>query len=650
MAKFKFGNVVERTTTSTLTSDLVLTISDAQIQFLTPDASGRTVTLPDEPLANGIAFIIANNSTLYSIIVKDDGGNTIDTVAVETFGTFVSDGTTFLAQAGAASGGGGSIEIQDEGALVDATVTKLNFVGEDVIAAADSGDNDLVNVYIPAPSVVSHFDSSDGVGDCTVGDISTTSRRISSPTSEGSPFNIGDWSGNTLHNAIKVSEATVSYTTTNACSFLNNLNTTIEVNIYDADGVVKLATHTTASIVGNTDVTVDNIRIQVTSWAADAYKYKGIVTVSFNIGTVLTSNGLTSGRFSTEIIHHDSTDGDFTYTQGDIFYDSESQTQTIGNATISENVPVIVRKSGVYAYDTGTTFTVNIDDLDYLNADTYPTNFITLTGSEYGLPSYSIDGSDADLSGWTDAYNNINTSFNKDDWTINQSNFYVRSSTRNITAQVIDWSTGASDVSPNASLIIDTYNDNSTRVYEDFRGETERLEDDLSTPWDSTLSLASADDSQGLQVGEGTYLYYPYLNNSGYEPSSGSQFDYSSLTGDRYYYRGMWHTNTAHSNGTFNMTGVTETNLTNDDIIIEISLDGSSWYNCNEDYLGGALSNGNGCRVNSGSTQMPNLDFTLGTGGNTAVGTGPGWGIWIKITMPDTSTVKMNLIQISNWT
>ena len=112
----------------------------------------------------------------------------------------------------------------------------------------------------------------------------------------------------------------------------------------------------------------------------------------------------------------------------------------------------------------------------------------------------------------------------------------------------------------------------------------------------------------------------------------------------------MWHTSTAHSNGQFSISGVTEQNLTDDDVIIEISLNGTAWFNCNEDYLGGGLSDGNGCRANSGSTTMPDLDFTLGTGGTTTSGTGPGWGIWLRITMPDSSSVEMESIQITDWT
>jgi len=535
----------------------------------------------------------------------------------------------------------GAITVQDEGVEICAVVTTINFQGATVQAKDCIAG--LVNVYIPPPSYVSHFDTSDGTNDCTVADASTTSRRVAGPTSEGTPYNIGGWTEGSTNDTVRTTESSFSYTTTNACSFLENTTTTIEVNVYDADGVATLATHTTAAIIGNTDVTVDNIRVQVTSWATNADQYQGIVTVTFDIDTIL---GDISGRFGVEIIHHNAGDGDFTYTQTPLFYDNESNAQTIGNVTIAENTPVIMRKSGVYYYDEGSTFTVAIDDLDYLNSESFPTTLVVITGTEYGLTTLNL--ASGALTGWTTKYDVIDVTYSNSAWTITGADYFIMTTTANVTGQVQDWTAGASDSSPDAAIIIDTYNDNSSRVLEDFQGETERLEDDLATSWDSTASLASADDGQGLQLGEGTVLRYPDVNYGTYEPSSGSQPDYSSLSGDRYYYRGMWHTGTSHSNGSFTLAGVTEQNLTDDDIIIEISLDGTDWYNCNELYTGGALSNGDGCRV-SGNT-MPTLDFTFGTGKNTSVSTGPGWGVWLKITMPSTSTVEMGSIQINNWT
>jgi hypothetical protein len=538
-----------------------------------------------------------------------------------------------------------TITVQDEGIDICTNVTTINFKGA-TVQAKDCVDG-VVNVYVPPPAYVAHFNTDDGDvgGSAVVGNKSTTSRYVAGPTSEGTPYNIGDWSDGTIHNTVRSSLAAHTYTTTNACSFKNDSTTTIEVNVYDADGVAKLATKTTTAITGAYDNTSDNIRVQVTSWATNEDQYQGIVTVTFNIDTIL---GNISGRYGVEIIHHNSTDGNFTYTQTSLFYDNESNTQTIGNVTIAENTPVIMRKSGVYYYDTGSTFTVNIDDLDWLNSESYPTTLVVMTGTEYGLPGINVGS--GSLTSWTSKYNIMNVTYNNTAWAVNQSNYFTRTTTGNVTGRVQDWSAGASDSSPNAAVIIDTYNDNSTRVYEDFRGEDERLKADLATSWDSTQDITSYDSGTGLQQGEGTKLFYPKsLDYGTYEPNSVFQPDYTGETGDKFYYRGMWHTSTEHSNGNFSISGVTEQNITDDDIIIEISLDGSAWYNCNESYTFGALVNGDGCRVNPG-TQMPNLNFTLGEGGSTGSGTGPGWGIWLRLTMPDTSTVEMGIIQITNWT
>ena len=502
-------------------------------------------------------------------------------------------------------------------------------------------DSDVV----PDPTFVSHFNTTDGTNTCTVSDVSTTSRLVSNPTTEGNPFKIGGWTAGTAHDCLHTNAQ--AYTTNNQCSF-ENTSSTIEVNIYDADGTTPLNTHTTAAITGNTDVTVDDIRIRVTSWAADSGKYKGIVTINFNIDTVISDGG----RYSFEAIHHNG-GTDYSKTDTDIFSDTENLTAAITSTSIGENVAVLVRKSGTYAYDTGSTFSTSITDIDDLNSRSYPTTQVNISGTEYGLPALNLQG--GDLTGWTNAHDDDNDSYLKLDWTINTSNYFLRTTTANISARTVDWANGSWVDSTNGSVMIDTYNDTSTRIFEDFTGESSRLEDDFTTSWDSTQDLTSYDGNDNLQVGEGSFLFYPVTDYGAYDPVAGSQPDYSAYSGDALYYREMYHTSTAHSNGIFEYSGVTEADITADDIIVEISLDGTDWYNCNESYLGGALADGDGCRIDSGIYNMTandQLRFTLGAGGATAVGTGgpSGWGILIRITMPDTSTIQMGQIEITDWT
>jgi len=535
--------------------------------------------------------------------------------------------------------GSGNVASEEDSTPVQSTVSTIDVRGE--LACFLEGGKTVIQY--PPPTFASHYNTNDGSSSAVVPDVSVTTRNVSNPTTEGNPFKIGDWTAGTAQDCHRVNAQ--SYATPNDCLFEDD-TTTFEVNIYDADGSTVLNTHTTAAITGNIDLTVDDIRIQVTGWTSvSGGKYEATVTVSFNIDTLL-PNG---GRYSVEIIHHNS-GTDYTKTQDDIFSDTENLTAALTGVTFTENTPVIVRKSGVYMYDTGSTFNVAVADIDNLNSRSYPTTQVQVQDDNMGLPDLSLSGSD--LTSWTNAHDNTNASYTKSDWAINQADYFYQGAAGRAKARYVDWSSGSWVNSSTLTVIIDTYNDDSTRVYEDFTGETNRLEDDLSTSWDSTQNLNTYDGGDNLQVGEGTYLLYPSTDYSAYSPSAGSQPDYSSYSGDAYYYRRMWHTGTAHSNGLFNFVGLTEADITADDLIIEISLNGTDWYNCNEPYLGGSLSDGDGCRINSGTQNMTlngNLEFTLGSGGATSVSTGGGWGIYIRLTMPDTSTVKLDLMQITNW-
>ena len=538
------------------------------------------------------------------------------------------------------SGSGGTLEVQDEGATIESAATVLNFIGADVVAMGGGGNK--VNIYIPSVTFVSNFNTTNGSNNCLVNDILTVDRHISAPTTEGNPFEIGNWTSGTIHSV--TNREVLTYSTNNACSFVDD-STTIEATIYGADGLTVLATHVTNAISGDMDVVNDNIRIKISTFGMDLSKYRGIVDVEFNIGAIISSGG----RFSIEIIHHNGVDGDFTKVQNDVFYDAETYLPILSGVNISETAgaSVIVQKSGVYEYGLGSQFSVAVSDIDYINSNSYPTNFINISGFEYGLPTLEIEG--FELMDWNDNYNNKNASYLKDDWEITVNNYFTKTNTASISARTVDWINGNWIESVNENIIVDTYLDSSDRIYEDFTGEENRLKSDLITHWDSTESLLTVDGGNGLQVGDGSFLFYPSIDYAVYNPMKNNQPSYSTATGDRFYFRRMWHNNVSHSNGLFHILGVTENNISNNEIIIEISLDGVNWYNCNEDYAGGSLSNGNGCRINSGTKIMPNLEFTLGTGGFTDVSTGGGWGIYIKIKIKETSSVRLDLIEITNW-
>ena len=77
---------------------------------------------------------------------------------------------------------GGSINIYDEGILVQAKVSCLDFIGADVKAKIGSGT--CVEIFVPPPAYSSHFNTSDGTNVATVADVATASRWVATSATE----------------------------------------------------------------------------------------------------------------------------------------------------------------------------------------------------------------------------------------------------------------------------------------------------------------------------------------------------------------------------------------------------------------------------------------------------------------------------------
>lgn len=506
--------------------------------------------------------------------------------------------------------GGGSLAIYDENSLINAQTTKINFIGADVQASQNSVDENMVNIYIPPSLYTSHFNENDGTVNALVSNITTYTRYVASPTSEGSPYNIGEWIGGSLQTC--VNSSTISYSNVNTFSILDNTSTVFTATLLDADGVSVLATRD-LTLTGNSDDTVNNIRIQITNWAEELGKYKAKITVTFNISSII-PNG---GRFSVYMQHNNGAEGIFPKAQSNLFYDANINAAVITGTTILETSGQVVTKylSGVEVYTTGSKFTVSLADIDYLNDRSYPLTQVQINAPNFGLANINLQGSQ--LTGWTNAYDNVNATYSNNAWAISATNYYLKTTSANAYARPIDWVAGAWDYSSNNSIIVDTYVENSTRIYEDFRTETNRLLADLVTSWDNTQNITIYDSGTGLQV-LGSQLIYPTEDFGIYAPNSGTQPNYSNETGTKYYYRRFYHPTLTSSNGilTFSGHNLTEAKLDSGDFNIKISIDGTNWYRLNGDYFGGTLVDGDACRINSDSKTLSltnSLEFTLST-------------------------------------
>ena len=75
----------------TIAADKTLTLADSTFQILNGGASDRDVDLPAE--TDGIYFWITNSGGSNGLVVKNDGGSTIATVAFGEGALFVCNGT-----------------------------------------------------------------------------------------------------------------------------------------------------------------------------------------------------------------------------------------------------------------------------------------------------------------------------------------------------------------------------------------------------------------------------------------------------------------------------------------------------------------------------------------------------------------------------
>ena len=347
-----------------------------------------------------------------------------------------------------------------------------------------------VVVWIPAPTYVDNFDSSD---------ISTTNRIISTPAS-GSFF-YGDWLGGEIHTTVNTD--TITYTSNGEFGCVDSstiLTAKIEYFSDNSSATSNIYIEYNAVVDGN-KTNGGSINVNITNFGDDNDRKKAEAEFVFNLSNLLP----TSGRFNIVLSHNNNGDI-YEFRQDGLFYDADgtSSSATVGNSALSENTSAIKFRSGVSFYDSGSTFDASVDNMDNMNEYTYPLDsgnrqlkldFTNLAISN--TPSFHSD----DFTGWSTNDNvqdlsiNETYSINVDNRNIpgfenNNNNLLDTSVNSFFTGKIYDWGEVATSQSPDYPYLIDTTvvaNSDYDRDTEEFTTEVKRL----------SVSTISADGSGG---------------------------------------------------------------------------------------------------------------------------------------------------------
>lgn len=502
------------------------------------------------------------------------------------------------------------LSIQDEGISVG-TTNIINFIGADVSSYMNNNKN-RIDVYIPSAQISSNFNTTNGQSNATVIDNNIKYQRY---IGMSNLYYVGDWDRNTKYSVIKQN---LSFSVNDF--FKVSSTGKIIVKIIN-DSVLTVETFTDS---GKT-LQENGITIDITDFGTELNYNICKLNVSVDVSNI-------SGRFRIEIVNI-CEGNEYTYVSEDMFCDNSSK---IAGINFDYNLSNIS-----YKYLTGIKYISYGTKIDYSavltnpNSYSYPENITDIDGTLCGLSLYNVNKSDfQNYIGDESSDENYGFSNN-----ININKYYNGNIL--IKSRVNDWSSGNWE-SVTKRALIDTYVDSSTRIYEDFVSETNRLRVQNLLTFDS---LTSVEDGE-LQV-TNSRLVYPQLDFSEFNGNP----SYSDKSGERAYIRKFWHTGTSHSNGVFQIiSNITESDLSNDNIKILISLDSINWYSLNSEYFGGVLNNNDGCRINVDTNNLNNnkLEFTLGLNKFTA--SESSWGIYVKVIFSETAKDKyIDSLQIINW-
>lgn len=519
----------------------------------------------------------------------------------------------------------------------DAVVNKIVFNGSSEIVYIQD-DVAYININ---PYKYSRFGESDGTLPCDIIMSDLFNWSVSSPTTEGSPFKIGDW---TPGSVVPCTNSNVSVSHSNKARI--KINSVFTCELYDSDNTL-ISSNTISNLNGNVTLNSNGILLQVAGWEADGNMFAAVFSADIDILNILS----TSNRVYLKILV-----GEEEVSSQDFFFDNNSTTCSVSVPSISESEPagaVINYISGVGGYAVNSKFSTSISNINTPNGDMFKSvGIVEIDGSSYNLNTLYISGSD--LTGWSTLYDVSNCSYNNNLWTVLNENIFLIDDNAKIRSRGCDpWSNQTWVESQSSKIIINTYTPVSTSTYEDFRDEVWRLpfdsydiplginEEAWKNKWDSSLHLT--DNDLQCYFNGGWCLMYPTKNFVGYAPLNNLQPNYSSLIGRRYYTRSFFNNSMTNAiQGSVRLHGVAKTDLNTslgNGLRVEIKVPSrTGWLDLGRDFDNGLFSGVDGDGIWQNRSAQGNDWFDFGWNVSGAVSSSTGWAIVLRISAEDSGT------------
>jgi len=417
-----------------------------------------------------------------------------------------------------------------------------------------SGATNSVTVWIPAPDYVDYFNQ----GSNTIPDVNTQDRVIADSLGT---YNLGSYSAGYTHSTIDYTNNGILNYSVTEFALINNTSTTLTLSLLDDDDSTVIETITyTLNSTGSTSNNGLTINVTQLDPNQDRFKASANFQVDLNNANLIPLGG----KFSVVIEHNNIGDPSYTSVPKKqiAMYDRDTDdgsTSTAlinGSVSLSEQSPTLYYLSGVAYYDNGSSFEVNVIDMDNLNEITYPTgNQLNLNFStNSGINDTGIVAGGSGYVSWSNDYNvqnvdyiqihNISSSNLVTPGT-NDNNELNVSNTTNVNAILNDWVSNVDNqVSPDYNWLILSKSSVSDRNTEDFNDESRRLSvfsalfSSTESAFDSTVDLTTGNyeyelqQIQGSSPSGGSKLVYPKVDFSTWQPEINitNTIDYSTAS------------------------------------------------------------------------------------------------------------------------